>query len=249
MATDVKLTDAYVEIEGNALKVKSRNIMLDNPDGRSQSTPEHRRALVHDTGDKLTINYEGDYPGGVEIRGPARIDSVAVDKYLIVNGFVKLGMKHSADETFHGAIFGYGGEDLTLHVDRVRLHNPRCAKIGVALAQTESNALVLNQGDMFEKGVVVEGKRGLEVGELRAEPCRFTTADGKQRTGWRLCDLMVTLSPTTHNNVILTKSAIYIEEIIKSGVLNQNQPPTYHDLWETIGSLQSRVDALEAKNK
>jgi hypothetical protein len=146
-------------------------------------------------------------------------------------------------------LLGWPGSDFRLEVGAVRLHNPNCDTAnsgGVALAQSESNALVLNQGDEFKNGVIVEGKNGLRVGDLKAAPYQFTTADGKQRTGLRILDLEGSPFGARTHNVILTESAIYIETTwINMGTLQH----VYLDLGEAIGKLQSRVAALEAKVK
>ena len=39
-----------------------------------------RRALMHDTGDGLTVNVGGDYPGGVTIRGTVRLPETLLVK-------------------------------------------------------------------------------------------------------------------------------------------------------------------------
>lgn len=39
-----------------------------------------RRALMHDTGDGLTLNVDGDYPGGVTIRGTVRLPETLLVK-------------------------------------------------------------------------------------------------------------------------------------------------------------------------
>jgi hypothetical protein len=44
--------------------------MIDSPGRRrGGASPPHRRALVHDFQDGLTINFAGDYPGGVTVTG------------------------------------------------------------------------------------------------------------------------------------------------------------------------------------
>lgn len=85
MITDIKLNDEFVEVTGHALKVNAWDIMIDNPDRRIQATPVYRRALVHDVGDKLTVNYDGDYPGGVEIKGKTKIDYPTVQQLALNN--------------------------------------------------------------------------------------------------------------------------------------------------------------------
>jgi hypothetical protein len=52
------------------LKIKGWDLILDAPERRPNTDPAlPRRALVHDSGDKLTINYACDYAGGVTIAG------------------------------------------------------------------------------------------------------------------------------------------------------------------------------------
>ena len=65
---DIKFENNDVIAEGSAFLVTAPDIKLDNPSRRSGGG-EHRRALVHDFNDGLTINWTEDYPGGVTIRG------------------------------------------------------------------------------------------------------------------------------------------------------------------------------------
>ena len=71
MATDIKLDQHggnWVVVEGAVLKATASDFMLDSP-GRRRGGGPHRRALVHDSQDGLTINFAGDYPGGVTVTG------------------------------------------------------------------------------------------------------------------------------------------------------------------------------------
>lgn len=71
MKADIKLgahTDDEIHIEGRLARLSTTDVLLDAPERRSQSGG-HRRALVHDSTDGLTINFNGDYPGGVTING------------------------------------------------------------------------------------------------------------------------------------------------------------------------------------
>jgi hypothetical protein len=71
MATDIKLDEGdgnWLVIEGSVLKTTASDLMLDSP-GRRRQTDGFRRALVHDSHDGLTINFNGDYPGGVSMGG------------------------------------------------------------------------------------------------------------------------------------------------------------------------------------
>lgn len=72
MATDIKLDQQggnWVVVEGNVLKITAADFMLDSPVRRSAGGSAHRRALVHNSGDGLTINFANDYRGGVTVVG------------------------------------------------------------------------------------------------------------------------------------------------------------------------------------
>lgn len=76
MPSDIKLLNrGVVKVEGNELFLQLHDIKLDNPERRTRSSG-HRRALVHDHQDGLTINFNGDYPGGVKIKGEATFDTI-----------------------------------------------------------------------------------------------------------------------------------------------------------------------------
>ncbi|MGC1516142.1 MAG: hypothetical protein WA810_11260 [Maribacter sp.] len=79
MESDIKLLDrGVVQVDGRELLLLAHDIKLDNADRRSGSG--HRRALVHDHADGLTINYNGDYPGGVTIKGILKIDAIEIPR-------------------------------------------------------------------------------------------------------------------------------------------------------------------------
>jgi hypothetical protein len=68
--TDIKLDQEgghWVVVDAGALKVAGTDLMLDSPERRGSNREGHRRALVHDFNDGLTINYNRDYTGGVTI--------------------------------------------------------------------------------------------------------------------------------------------------------------------------------------
>jgi hypothetical protein len=72
MATDLKLDQVdgnWLIAEANVLKTTASDFILDSPSRRSPGGAPHRRALVHNSGDGLTINFNGDYPGGVTVAG------------------------------------------------------------------------------------------------------------------------------------------------------------------------------------
>jgi hypothetical protein len=72
MTTDIKLDQQggnWLVLEGSVLKTTASDLILDAPGRRRGGPSPHRRALVHDFQDGLTINFGGDYPGGVTVTG------------------------------------------------------------------------------------------------------------------------------------------------------------------------------------
>ena len=72
MATDIKLDQGdgnWVLVEGTVLKTTAADLMLDAPQRRLPGGGAFRRALVHNAQDGLTINFNGDYRGGVTVVG------------------------------------------------------------------------------------------------------------------------------------------------------------------------------------
>lgn len=67
--SDIRLDDArnWVTVDAGALHVAGSDVLLDSAARRGGQGGRHRRALVHDTDDALTLNYARDYTGGVRI--------------------------------------------------------------------------------------------------------------------------------------------------------------------------------------
>lgn len=75
MATDVRLDDVdgtYVVLDARVVKALGADFMLDST-GRRKSSKPFRRALVHNQNDGLTVNFNGDYVGGVTLVGVTEI--------------------------------------------------------------------------------------------------------------------------------------------------------------------------------
>jgi hypothetical protein len=103
MPTDIKLDQEggnWVVVEGGVLKTTAADFMLDSPVRRRAGGSQHRRALVHDAQDGLTINFAGDYRGGVTVIGN-----------LVVTGDVKVGS---------GAALGASVESLHARVNELQ---------------------------------------------------------------------------------------------------------------------------------
>jgi hypothetical protein len=69
--SDVKLLDGQVKVEASDLCLDSRE--------RRKNDTLFRRALVHDRGDGLTLNWAEDYPGGVTIMGKANMRDATIN--------------------------------------------------------------------------------------------------------------------------------------------------------------------------
>jgi hypothetical protein len=80
MSTDVKLDQGpaanILLLESDVVRCTAADFVLDSP-SRHTAGAGLRRALVHDFSDGLTINFGGDYPGGVTINGPTVFSSRA----------------------------------------------------------------------------------------------------------------------------------------------------------------------------
>ena len=91
MPTDIKLDEDggnSLVLDGAVVKTTASDIIVDAPARRIRPTGL-RRALVHDPGDGLTINFNSDYPGGVTVGGPLRTGSVVVSGDLKVTGEIE----------------------------------------------------------------------------------------------------------------------------------------------------------------
>ena len=77
-------TESWLELEGDRARMRATDLMLDAPSRRSNGG-EWRRALVHDFQDGLTINFAGDYPGGVHVVGETSMDSLKADSLHVAH--------------------------------------------------------------------------------------------------------------------------------------------------------------------
>lgn len=74
--SDLKLTDSGVIAEGSYFAIHAASFELKDSDrfNARRSRGHMRRALVHETDDSLVINYGNDYPMGVTIEGPTKMN-------------------------------------------------------------------------------------------------------------------------------------------------------------------------------
>lgn len=71
-------SDEQVTVLCSNLNVQGHDFILDSAERRKPGGPRFRRALVHDQNDGLTINFAGDYPGGVTFGGVASFTTLQV---------------------------------------------------------------------------------------------------------------------------------------------------------------------------
>lgn len=94
MSADIRLEEGEgkVVVTGSALRVEAADLVIDAYDRRKVNTGL-RRAMVHDQNDGLTLNFNGDYPGGVTINGM---------NSLVIKGDLQFRIAHNNGNFGHG---------------------------------------------------------------------------------------------------------------------------------------------------
>ena len=104
MATDIILDDGGDNITIQAFRVKAAapDLLVDSPDRRRPPNPAEppqstiRRALVHDFNDGLTLNWAGDYPGGITLNNVSLItpnDTSQIPPVLVIKGGIRFDIQ------------------------------------------------------------------------------------------------------------------------------------------------------------
>lgn len=99
MATDITLDDGngnQISLRADVVKVGASDLVLDSTSRRVGPQQGLRRALVHDQGDGLTVNFNGDYPGGITLNHVAVITpkpTTAATPKLVVKGGIEFEME------------------------------------------------------------------------------------------------------------------------------------------------------------
>lgn len=76
MATDIRLDEfdgRSVVVQSDIFKLTAIDFQIDAPERRSAGGGSLRRAIVHNAQDGLSINFAGDYPGGVTVESDLRV--------------------------------------------------------------------------------------------------------------------------------------------------------------------------------
>ena len=127
-----------VVVQAFTLKQEGADYKLDYQPRRSNNTP-HRRTLVHDFQDGITINWANDYPGGVTINGG--------------NAGIDLNGKVSIDRVA-GTHFIMEHHDLHLDHAARRVNNNGWRR---ALVHDFQDGLTLNWASDYPGGVTING--------------------------------------------------------------------------------------------
>lgn len=129
------------ESSKHLLWINGYSIMLDQEDRRSQKSSNDRAALTHDEGDKLTLNYNRAYAGGVEIRGPVTVqDPITIGRIM-------------ADPSEH--LLWINGSSIMLDMPERR--DLISIKDRAALTHDYGDILTLNYNKAYKGGVEIRG--------------------------------------------------------------------------------------------
>lgn len=135
--SDIRFDGDWVLIEGTIAKATSTDLMLDSAGRRRSSTP-HRRALVHDFDDGLTVNWANDYPAGVTINAAKRINGHNNGDWIDVAS----------------RVVQVKGSDLMLDYQPRRANSTAFRR---ALVHGWNDTLTLNYNRDYPGGVLIEG--------------------------------------------------------------------------------------------
>jgi hypothetical protein len=129
MASDIILEDESIRMEGPMFDLHGHTLVLDAIAARDASlnTDDLRRPLVHDGGDTLTINWRGNYAGGVAVMGPVTMPgAVTMPGTVAMPGTVsvgrvsvdgKLSMRLFPDAPPHGTFAGTVHDEIGGRLD------------------------------------------------------------------------------------------------------------------------------------
>lgn len=149
MDGDVKLNGDTVIIEGRVIQATATDVILDNKERRRKNASpiSLRRALVHNFDDGLTINFAGDYPGGVQINGPVTLPGGPLTAPVVKTVTI---MSMASDN------------DIVCTARGLRIFNSDAGgtsdlKAGPAISHAKNDTLALNEGRGYAGGVRVFG--------------------------------------------------------------------------------------------
>jgi hypothetical protein len=117
-------------LEASVVQATASDFLLDAP-SRHTGRPGFRRALVHDFNDGLTVNFAGDYPGGVTINGPS--GAIGLDR----SGVTINGPSDTFSTSTARIILDRASSGVSSGVDQVTIHG---TFINLDTLRSDSNA-------------------------------------------------------------------------------------------------------------
>jgi hypothetical protein len=154
--TDIRFDGDWIHLEGAVTKSATTDLMLDSAGRRRTGTP-HRRALVHDFEDGLTVNWDNDYPGGVTINSCTLVNGANNRDWLKVRSRVT--------QVFGTDLMLDGGTERRGGVFRP---TRRPSPYRRALVHGWGDQLVLNWDHDYSGGVVITGRVTIPDGAVVA---------------------------------------------------------------------------------
>lgn len=153
--TDIRFNGDWIHLEATITKAESTDLMLDSASRRKTNSP-HRRALVHDFDDGLTVNWDNDYPGGVSVNSCKQIQGFNNRDWLIVRS--RINQQFGTDFMLDGGTERRGALRPTFRKNPYRR----------ALVHGWGDQLVLNWDNDYTGGVVVNGRVTMPNGAVVA---------------------------------------------------------------------------------
>jgi hypothetical protein len=154
--TDIRFDGDWIHLEGAVTKSATTDLMLDSAGRRRTNTP-HRRALVHDFDDGLTVNWDNDYPGGVSINSCKQISGSNNRDWLTVRS--RVTQVFGTDLMLDGGAARRGGVFRPIR---------KVSPYRRALVHGWGDQLVLNWDHDYSGGVVVNGRVTIPDGAVVA---------------------------------------------------------------------------------
>jgi hypothetical protein len=155
--TDIRFDGDWIHLEGVIAKSATTDLMLDHPSRRRTGTA-HRRALVHDFQDGLTVNWANDYPAGVTINSCKTVNGHNNLDWLRINSRV-VDVK-GTDVMLDGGSERRGDGGIFKPLRRSPYRR--------ALVHGWGDQLVLNWDHDYSGGVVIQGRVTMADGAVVA---------------------------------------------------------------------------------
>lgn len=156
---DIVLDANVVYFEGDAAEFRVTDVKIDSP-ARRKNPDGWRRALVHNDGDGLTINFASDYPDGVTIEGKTKLDRIVGNRATLHELRLDRRVKGDDDEWRMPVerpaqlpdVFDRPGSGAATTIEVVGHHANRRA-----LQHDSGDGLTINVDSDYPGGVTING--------------------------------------------------------------------------------------------